>query len=307
MSIQMKGAACAAASGKIAAVGLAAARRPLIVYQYTCMARKVLPVNKWFEPMRRVSGGLSYTLEGSGQPIVLIHGVGADLGSWDAVCQDLSGDFSLLRMDLRGHGQSSQIRAPYSIEKFASDAIAVMDAAGIHKAHLAGFSLGGLIGQSLAIDWPDRFEKIALISAVAGRTAEERSRVTSRLGLIRENGIEAVTGAARDRWFSENFVRANPQAIERRITELLANDKDSYLETYRVFGETELVDRLHEIRHRTLVMTGENDQGSNPRMAQTMKDKIPDAELKILPNLKHSVLVEAPHEISRHLRVFFKS
>src|SRR6202048_2655824 len=224
---------------------------PLIVYQYTCMARKVLAVNEWFEPMRRVSEGLSYTIEGSGQPIVLIHGVGADLRSWDVVCQDLSGEFSLLRMDLRGHGQSDPIRAPYSIEKFASDAIAVMDAAGIGKAHLAGFSLGSLIGQFLAIDWPDRFEKIALISAVAGCTAEERSKVASRLGVIREKGIEAVTGAARDRWFSEDFVRANPEAIERRITELLANDKDSYLEAYRVFGETELVDRLHKIRHRT--------------------------------------------------------
>jgi pimeloyl-ACP methyl ester carboxylesterase len=267
----------------------------------------VVPVNEWFEPMRRLSEGLSYTLEGSGQPILLIHGVGADLRSWDVVCQDLSGEFSLLRMDLRGHGQSGPIRAPYSIEKFASDAIAVMDAAGIGKAHLAGFSLGGLIGQFLAIDWPDRFEKIALISAVAGRTAEERSKVASRLGVIREKGIEAVTGAARERWFTEDFVRANPRAIERRITELLANDKDSYLEAYRVFGETELVDQLHKIRHSTLVMTGENDQGSNTRMARTMKDKIVDAELIILPHLKHSVLVEAPHEISRHLRVFFKS
>jgi len=267
----------------------------------------VVSVNEWFEPMRRLSEGLSYTLEGSGQPILLIHGVGADLRSWDVVCQDLSGEFSLLRMDLRGHGQSGPIRAPYSIEKFASDAVAVMDAAGIGKAHLAGFSLGGLIGQFLAIDWPDRFEKIALISAVAGRTAEERSKVASRLGVIREKGIEAVTGAARDRWFTEDFVRANPQAIERRITELLANDKDSYLEAYRVFGETELVDQLHKIRHSTLVMTGENDQGSNTRMARTMKDKIADAELIILPHLKHSVLVEAPHEISRRLRVFFKS
>src|SRR6202165_4776653 len=163
------------------------------------MPQGVVPVKEWCEPMRRLSEGLSYRLEGSGQPILLIHGVGADLRSWDVVCQDLSGEFSLLRMDLRGHGQSGPIRAPYSIEKFASDAIAVMDAAGIGNAHLAGFSLGGLIGQFLAIDWPDRFEKIALISSVGGRTAEERSKVASRLGVIREKGIEAVTRAARAR------------------------------------------------------------------------------------------------------------
>src|SRR3979490_920714 len=102
MSIRMRARRVPRPPARLPAIGLAAARRPLIVYQYTGMSQKVLPVNKWFEPMRRVSEGLSYTLEGSGQPIVLIHGVGADLRSWDAVCQDLSGDFSPLRMDLRG-------------------------------------------------------------------------------------------------------------------------------------------------------------------------------------------------------------
>src|SRR5260370_36239968 len=101
------------------------------------MAVGVVPVNKWFEPMRRLSEGLSYTLEGSGQPIVLIHGVGADLRSWDVVCHDLSGEFSLLRMDLRGHGQSGPIRAPYSIEKFAYAATAVRYATRVGTAHVA--------------------------------------------------------------------------------------------------------------------------------------------------------------------------
>jgi 3-oxoadipate enol-lactonase len=252
-------------------------------------------------------GELNYEMEGHGPATVLVHGVGADLHSWDGVCGELASEFSLLRLDLRGHGKSAPIREPYSLEKFAADIIAVMDDAGMERAHLVGFSLGGLIGQCLAINWPDRFDKVVLLSAVAGRTPEERAKVTARLGMIRADGIDAVVGAARERWFTEEFARQHPDAIERRIAELKANDLESYLEAYRVFGLSELVDELHRIRHRTLVMTGENDLGSNPRMAHTMNERIPGSELIILPRLKHSVLVEAPEVIAQHVNSFLKS
>jgi (E)-2-((N-methylformamido)methylene)succinate hydrolase len=252
-------------------------------------------------------GTLNYSLQGRGPPVVLVHGVGADLAGWDGVCERLVDEFTLVRLDLRGHGRSSPIREPYSLERFAADVIAVMDDTGVDQAHLVGFSLGGLIAQRLAIDWPDRFLKVALLSAVAGRTPEERARVTQRLALIRSAGINSVVGAARERWFTDEFVRAHPEAVERRIAELVANDVESYLEAYRVFGESELVDELHRIPHETLVLTGENDSGSNPRMARTMKDRIANAELVILPRLKHSLLIEAPDVLARQLRNFLQS
>jgi pimeloyl-ACP methyl ester carboxylesterase len=253
---------------------------------------------------------LNHKLEGSGPTVVLVHGVGANLGSWDGVCEKLAPEFTLLRSDLRGHGKSAPIRQPYSLEKFAADIIAVMDGAGIQKAHLFGFSLGGLIAQRLAINWPHRFDKLVLLSAVTGRTSEERAKVIARLDMIRADihaGIEAVVGAARERWFTEEFARDRPDVIERRMAELKANDIESYLEAYRVFGLSELVDELYRIPHRTLVMTGENDTGSNPRMARTMKERIPNAELMILPRLKHSVLLEAPDIIGARVRDFLKS
>jgi pimeloyl-ACP methyl ester carboxylesterase len=252
-------------------------------------------------------GKLNYKLEGSGPTLVLVHGVGANLGSWDGVCERLASEFTLLRPDLRGHGKSAPLRERYSLGKFAADIIAVMDDVGVEKAHLVGFSLGGLIGQYLAINWPQRFDRVVLLSAVAGRTPEERAKVTARLGMIRADGIEAVGGAARERWFTEEFARDHPDAIERRIAELKANDVESYIEAYRVFGLSELVDELHRIPHRTLVMTGENDIGSNPRMARTMNERIPNSKLVILPRLKHSVLMEAPDIIATHVRAFLKS
>ncbi|ESR25052.1 Beta-ketoadipate enol-lactone hydrolase [Lutibaculum baratangense AMV1] len=129
--------------------------------------------------------------------------------------------------------------------------------------------------------------------------------MTSRLALLRKDGIGAVTGAATDRWFTEEFARKHPEKIASRIEELMANDLESYIEAYRVFGESEMAPRLHEITHPTLVLTGEFDIGSNTRMARFMHDTIPQSELVILPELKHSILVEASDLVADHLIRFF--
>lgn len=256
--------------------------------------------------MHTNDGCINFEMSGHGHPLVLVHGVGANLQSWDGVCAELEDEFTLIRPDLRGHGRSKTIEGPYSVEKFAADIIAVMDAAGVERAHLLGFSLGGLIAQKLATDFAERFERIVILSAVAGRTAEERAKVLARLDMIRDNGIKAITGAATDRWFTDAFAKAHPDIIERRIDELESVHLDSYLEAYRVFGTTELIDTLPQIDLPVLVMTGEFDQGSNTRMAKAMHDLIAGSQLIILPHLKHSLLVEAPELIAAHVREFLQ-
>lgn len=256
--------------------------------------------------MQTEDGLIHFAKSGSGASLVLIHGVGANLHSWDQVTAELEREFTIIRPDLRGHGRSAPIDGEYSVDRFAADIIAVMDAAGAGRAHLVGFSLGGLIAQKLAADHPDRFGRVVILSAVAGRTEEERARVVARLDMIREGGMKAITGAATDRWFTEDFARRHPEIIERRIAELKAVHLPSYLEAYRVFGTTELIDTLHRIRLPVLVMTGEFDQGSNTRMARAMHELIPGSELIILPGLKHSVLVEASGLIARHVRAFLQ-
>jgi 3-oxoadipate enol-lactonase len=236
---------------------------------------------------------------------VLVHGVGADLRSWDEIAPHLARAHRVIRLDLRGHGRSGRLHGPTSLEAMASDVIAVMDRLGIERADLAGFSLGGLIAQLLALEHARRFRRLALISAVAGRTPEERERVRERAAIVERDGIAGVADAARSRWFTEEFARRYPERVEARIRELLENDHASYAAAYRVFAEAELADRLGEIRHPTLVVTGENDVGSNPRMARLMHERIANSELQILPGLKHSVLLEAPDLIAGHLERWF--
>ncbi len=249
---------------------------------------------------------INYVSEGSGPPVTLVHGVGSSLESWDAIAERLAPRYRVVRMDLRGHGKSSRIET-CRLDDFLDDVSLVLDALGIARTHLVGFSLGGMIGQAYVLAHPERVEKLALISAVAGRTPEERANLQARARKVREEGIASVVAAAEDRWFTEAFRKQHPEVVAKRLEELKATDHRSYSAAYGVFAEGDLGGRLHEIRHPTLIVTGEHDVGSNTRMARFMHDSIPGSTLHILPNLKHSVLLEAPTEIAGLLLDFLST
>jgi 3-oxoadipate enol-lactonase len=237
---------------------------------------------------------------------MLIHGVGADGTSWDEIAADLAADFRVLRLDLRGHGRSGHIAGALTLDDFVRDVVDVLDACAVPTAHIVGFSLGGMITQGIALRHADRVRRLVLLSAVAGRTAEERERVQQRLAILREQGVAAISGAAQDRWFTPEFIARNPALVQRRMQQLQENHAPSYAAAYTVFSTSDLGDKLHAIRAPTLIATGEHDVGSNPRMARFMHAEIAGSRLEILPGLRHSLLVEAPDRVSRLVRDFLR-
>jgi pimeloyl-ACP methyl ester carboxylesterase len=147
---------------------------------------------------------------GERPPVVLIHGVGADGASWDEIAAALAPDFRVLRLDLRGHGRSGHIEGALTLEDFIQDVVDVLDACVAPAAHVVGFSLGGMIAQGIAVQRAHRVRRLVLLSAVAGRTAEEREQVQARLAILREQGIAAISGASRERWFTPETIRPRP-------------------------------------------------------------------------------------------------
>jgi len=245
-----------------------------------------------------------YAVDGHGPPLLLIHGVGARLDAWDGVVAALGDRFTTIRYDLRGHGDSTKAPGPYSAALFAADAVALLDHLGLGRCHVAGHSLGGLIAQRLALDAPARVDRLVLLSTVGGRNAEERGRVQERLAVV-EHGIPGEHfRRSLERWFSDEFRRANPELLERYAARNMENDPHCYAAAYRVLATTDLVDELDRIRAPTLVVTGEGDVGSSPRMARLMHERIPGSRLQILPGLRHSILVEAPEVVARLVEEF---
>jgi pimeloyl-ACP methyl ester carboxylesterase len=246
-----------------------------------------------------------FKLSGVGPLIVLVHGVGTRLEDMDLVSERLESSFRVLRYDLRGHGESEKVPGPYTLEDFSDDLVELLDALQWERVHCFGFSLGGLIAQRFALDHPDRLMRLGLISAIAGRTANERASALRRADELRDGGGAAShLDQAVTRWFTDTFREAHPDVIEGRKQRILANDPDCYAAAYRVLASYDLADVLPKIEHESLVATGEFDQGSNTRMARLMAERIPRARLRILPGMKHALLLECPHLLADLIGAF---
>ena len=240
-----------------------------------------------------------YRLKGheDGRRLVLVHGVGSHLQSWDGVIARLGPGYRCLAYDLRGHGASAKVPGPYAIEDFVADLTALVRHLGWDRFDLAGFSLGGLIGQAFTLKLPAAVRTLTIVSSVAGRTEEERARALKRAETLSRAGAGAHLADAVERWFTDDFRRRHPEVAAARQALSRSNDPACYAAAYRVLAETDLTDRLAAIRCPTLIMTGEDDQGSTPRMARLMADRIAGAACRILPKLRHSVLLEAPEVV----------
>ena len=247
---------------------------------------------------------LNFQDVGSGEPVLLIHGVGSDLESWEGVLSYLSPSRRYILYDQRGHGRSSRTPGPYSLSDLTNDAVALLDHLDLDIVSVVGFSLGGLVAQSLAINHSTRVANLILISTVAGRTTEEKVRVNERAKMLTQEGALTHLTNAVDRWFTTDFIVNNPEVLKARREKTMQIDPDCYAAAYQVLASNDLGDQLNRITVPTLVMTGENDIGSNPRMSNFIHTQIKSSELNILPRLKHSVLLEAPELVGGLIEPF---
>ena len=177
-------------------------------------------------------------------------------------------------------------------------------ASGIARSHVAGHSLGGLIGQGFALDRPERLDRLVLLSTVAGRNAEERERVEQRLAMVASGIPGAHFENSLSRWYTDDFLKNNPAVIAAEAALNRRNDPAAYAAAYRVLARTDLADRLHEITAQTMVATGDGDIGSNTRMARLIHERIAGSSLHVFANLRHNVLIEAPRQVARLLGGF---
>lgn len=244
----------------------------------------------------RVEG---HNAEGHDSDIVLIHGVSDQLESWDGIVERLKGSRRVLRYDLRGHGQSDKPQGPYSLEGFAEDLAELTSYLGMERFHLAGFSLGGLIAQQFALRYPAKIDHLILLSTVGGRNEIEKARVTERLRAVEDGNLDTHFESSIARWFTDDFIRKNPDLVKAYAAQSQRNDQAGVRAAYRVLCTSDLIDELPKVKLPTLVVTGEHDIGSNPRMANNIHQAIAGSRLEILPHLKHSILVEAPETVSK--------
>lgn len=247
------------------------------------------------------------SIDGNGPPLILVHGIGAARDAWRFMLPTLVQHFTVISYDLRGHGESPMPESEFGLDELVNDLERVRERAGVDEAHIAGHSLGGMIGPAYARRYPDRTLSLGLLSTAAGRTQEDSTKVRGVVTAMEEKGIPQILETLVDRWFTDDFAAANPDVIKRRLNQVIDTDPAVFLNVFRIYATTEMMPWLHEVNARSLILTGELDGGCNPRLNKLIDAAMPNSELVILDGFKHSILVEAPDAVVSHMLRFINS
>ena len=249
---------------------------------------------------------VSHVVSGEGPPLYLVHGIGSRKVTWDGLLPVLEPHFTCVRYDLRGHGDSPIPPVPYTLDQLVDDLEALRARLGHERIHVAGHSLGGMIGPRYAQRFPERTLTVGLLSTAAGRTGEDRAKVTGVVARMRAEGIDNVLTTLVNRWYTDEFAAANPAIIEHRIEQVNTTPPEVFLSVFDVYAETEMAPWLHEVEAPCFVLTGENDPGCSPRLNEFIHAQLPDSELVVLPEVRHSNRIECPDQVAGPLLDFLQ-
>jgi len=250
-----------------------------------------------------------YEIYGAGEPLILIIGVGGNLTRWFRNVQGLSKEYQVIAFDNRGMGRTDVPDIPYSIEMMADDTAGLMDAIGIDKAHLFGISMGGAIGQWLAIRHPEK-----LISLMLGCTLPGGSQsISGERGAASAALSSGITPEERARQglpliLSEAFIENNPDIVDEIVQNRLLYPPDpiGFRRQVEALNAHDAYDRLPEIKIPTLILHGSDDRLIPVDNGRVIASQIPNAELVILEGRKHCFFQESPDEVSRIILDFLR-
>ena len=248
--------------------------------------------------MTQTANGTAYDLTGpENAPVVaLIHGLGLCRHLWRAHLPALSERYRVLNYDLYGHSDSSPAPKTASLTVFSEQLRGLMDALGIARAAIVGFSIGGMINRRYALDHPNRLSALAILNAPHERGPAAQALVEERAGKVAGAGAMATMDAAILRWFTPEFRAAHPDQTNLIRGWRAQADPTTYPQATMVLatGVAELIRPTPPITTPTLVMTCENDSGSTPAMSHAIAAEIAGSETIIIPNLQHLGLLEDP-------------
>jgi 3-oxoadipate enol-lactonase len=222
--------------------------------------------------------------------LVLSPSLGTTTGLWERALPALAARFRVLRHDLPGHGDSPAPTGPVRIEGIAGGVLAVLDELGVERASFCGVSIGGMVGQWLGANAPERIDRLAL--CCTGAKLGKREDYVARAELVRREGTGVTVDGARERWFTPAF-RDAPEA--RRILEQLVEiSAEGYAACAEAVGEWDFRDELHRVAPGALVLFGEEDPVTPAEVRETLLRGLPAARAAYVPGAAHLANVEQP-------------
>jgi 3-oxoadipate enol-lactonase len=242
-----------------------------------------------------------------GTPGASVVVLGSSLGTthemWEPQVAPLSEHFRVVRYDRRGHGRSPVVEGPTTLDDLGGDLLELVDGLGVPRISFCGLSLGGLEGMWLAVNAPDRVERLVLACTASAFRPHETW--VERAATVRTEGAGAIVDAALARWFTQAFHDAHPEVV-RRFGEMLASTPaEGYAACCDVLADADLTPRLGEIAVATLVVTAAGDPTVPPSVGEALAKATRGAEHVVVEDAAHIANVEQPEAFTtallRHL------
>lgn len=260
-------------------------------------------------PVAHVNGiDLHYEDEGSGPPVLLIPGLGGHSGIWVLQRKALSPQYRVLSLDNRGAGRSDVPPGPYTVRQMAEDAAALLDALGIERASIVGWSMGGMVAQELALAHPGKVDRLVLLAT----SARLQPHVVDWIRFDEELREAGLAGPGRNVWslpwvapprlmMQPEFV---PMTLERMATDPYPITSQGFHAQAPAACRHDTLERLHQIGAPTLVLVGAEDVLTPPADAEAMAERIAGARLQVLEQGGHGMPVAEPEAVNAALLVF---
>lgn len=251
---------------------------------------------------------IEYDLDGpEDAPVVMLHhSLATSRELWDDVTLALAQYYRVLAFDARGHGRTSATPAPYDFDRLAQDALGLMDALGIDRAHQVGLSMGGMACQYMGFAAPDRCESLVLVSTAAVTPPEAQAVWDQRLADVRANGVAPQLDATLKRWFTPDFLAQGGEEIDLVKRLVPATSVEGYCGWGAAIRNLDLVGALKGVKAPTLVLVGREDPGTPPAAAERIHKNIASSRLEVFSGVSHMLPLQAPDDFIETLIDFIE-
>jgi len=195
-------------------------------------------------------------------------------------------------------------KGAYTLDQLGEDALGLLDSLSLEAVHWVGLSMGGMIGQYMALNRPDRLRSLALCDTAAAIPPEAQPVWDERLHMVRKAGMQALVDSTLERWFTSPYLSQNPPEVKLIREHFLATPVSGYIGCSEAIRGLHYLERLSEIRLPTLIMVGEEDQGTPVAASRAMHERIPDSRLVVLPSAAHLSNIEQADAFNEALMEF---
>jgi tellurite resistance protein TerC len=273
-------------------------------------AREQARPNGRSRPMRFTTNGLQidYDTDGprTGVPVLFIHGFPFGKAMWKPQVEALKERYHVVSYDVRGHGASEKGDGQYTIELFVDDLLGLADHLRLPKMVCVGLSMGGYIALRAAERSPERFRALVLCDTRSEADGNEgKVKRAAQALAVKSEGVKKFAAAFVKAVFYEKTFQTNPKAVDEISAMIEACSPLAIAGTLiALAARTDTTSALYGINMPTLLLVGQHDTLTPPSASFAMKEKLPNAELHIIPEAAHVSNLENPGEFNRHLLAF---